>query len=223
MKNKFALLEGALVLTPFAVLGALWNKLPARIPMHWNIRAEVDRWSSNRLELLILPLFTVAVVALCHVVSWLDPKLRRNLENTDRMKRVLQIFGVAFAGLFNVVFAVQLSVALGYQIPGGQIIMACILLLLAILGNYLPNLRPNYFIGIRTPWTLENRETWRATHRVGGKLMFFGALLLLVLEFLLEPSVFAFLFLSSILLLVVWAFLYSYRHFRKYVITRKPV
>jgi hypothetical protein len=60
--------------------------------------------------------------------------------------------------------------------------------LFVILGNYLPNVRPNYFIGIRTPWTLENPQTWRATHRVGGRLMFFGALVLLVLQLFVSAS-----------------------------------
>jgi immunity protein, SdpI family len=107
-------------------------------------------------------------VGLLHVVSWFDPKLRRNLEKTDRM----------------------------------------------ILGNYLPNLRPNYFIGIRTPWTFENAETWRATHRLGGRLMFYGALLLLILEFFVSPSNSGVLLMIFVLLLVVWALLYSWHHYR---------
>src|SRR5262249_49354304 len=77
---------------------------------------------------------------------------------------------------FDVIFAIQAGVALGYKIADARVIVWCILLLLAIPGNYLPNLRPNYFVGTRTPWTLENVETWRATHRLGGKLMFFGSL-----------------------------------------------
>ena len=90
----------------------------------------------------------------------------------------------------------------------------CILVLLAIMGNYLGNLRPNYFVGIRTPWTLESAETWRATHRLGGRLMFFGALLLLAAEFFLSQSAFGYLFVTLILLLVAWSFLYSWHHFR---------
>jgi uncharacterized membrane protein len=91
------------------------------------------------------------------------------------------------------------------------------------LGNYLPNLRPNYFIGIRTPWTLENAETWRATHRLGGKLMFFGSLLLLVLDLFLGRSLVDSLFLMFIALLVVWSFVYSWYHFRSHVGTRQSV
>jgi uncharacterized membrane protein len=89
------------------------------------------------------------------------------------------------------------------------------------LGNYLPNLRPNYFVGIRTPWTLEDAETWRATHRLGGKLMFFGSLLLLISEFFVSAGIFTFLFVSFILLLVLWSFLYSWHHFRTHGATHE--
>lgn len=116
----------------------------------------------------------------------------------------------------------QLIVAFGYKIAATRVIVWCILLLLAILGNYLPNLRPNYFVGLRTPWTLESPETWRVTHRLGGKVMFFGSLLLLVLEFFVSEGVFAFLLASFILLLVLWAFVYSWYYFRTHA-TRETV
>ena len=92
--------------------------------------------------------------------------------------------------------------------------MSGLLLFFVVLGNYLGNLRPNYFIGIRTPWTLENPETWRATHRVGGRLMFFGALILLLLQFLLNERIFEWLFVASILALAAWGFVYSWHHCR---------
>jgi len=168
MKNKLTWLELALVVAPFIALVVFWNQIPDRVPIHWNIPGEIDRWTSKAPGVLLLPLIGLGTVVLCHVVAWLDPKLRRNLKKTDRMNKVLQILRLTFAGFFDAIFAVQLVVALGYKIAAARVIVWCILLCLAILGNYLPNLRSNYFIGIRTPWTLENPETWRATHRLGG-------------------------------------------------------
>jgi uncharacterized membrane protein len=80
--------------------------------------------------------------------------------------------------------------------------------------------RPNYFVGIRTPWTLENPETWRATHRLGGRLMFFGAILLLLAQFFLSEGLFAWLLVTSILSLAIWGFVYSWHHSRTHVATR---
>jgi uncharacterized membrane protein len=215
MKNKVSWLEAALLLAPFFVIGILWNKLPARIPVHWNLRGDVDRWASSKsIEIFALPLIAVALVALLRVLPRLDPKLRATLQENERMHAALQILRLTFAAFFCALFSVQIATALGYALAGGRAMIWCILVLFAIMGNYLGNLRPNYFVGIRTPWTLESEATWRATHRLGGRLMFFGALLLLAAEFFLSQSAFGFLFVTLILLLVAWAFLYSWHHFR---------
>jgi uncharacterized membrane protein len=179
MKNKVAWLEAALLAAPFVALVTIWDQIPARVPIHWNLHGEIDGWASKPVGLLMTPLIGLLMVGLLHIVSWLDPKLRRGLHRGDRMHTVLQILRIAFAGLFNAIFAVQIASALDHAIPAAKVMQASIPILLAILGNYLPNLRPNYFIGIRTPWTLESPETWRATHRVGGRLMFFGSIMLL--------------------------------------------
>src|SRR4029079_7412510 len=100
MKNKLIWLEAFLVITPFVLLAGLWNKLHNRFPMHWNLNGQIDGWSSNRWEILILPLITLGVVALCHVVPRLDPKLRNSLDEKDRMQTALRIICVSLAGLF---------------------------------------------------------------------------------------------------------------------------
>ncbi|MEP7014343.1 MAG: SdpI family protein [Verrucomicrobiota bacterium] len=223
MKNKLNWLEAVLLIAPFAILAALWSKLPSRVPIHWNIRGEIDGWSSKTTGMLILPLTGLAVVVLLHILSWLDPKLRRSLHKTDRMHRVLQILRLVFAAFFGVLSSVQIAVALDQTIPSGRMLMASILILLAVLGNYFGNLRPNYFFGIRTPWTLENPETWRATHRLGGRLIFFGSLFLLILQFFLSQSAFGFVFVTLMLLLVVWAFVYSWNHFRTHAAARETI
>lgn len=221
MKNQLKWLEGVLVLAPFAAIGVLWNQIPERIPMHWNLRGEIDQWASSKpIGIFITPLIAVALVALLRVLPWLDPKLRKTLEEHHRMHAALQIMRITLAVFFAAVVFLQIATPLGYGNAGGRILMSCVLMLLAILGNYLPALRPNYFVGIRTPWTLENSETWRATHRLGGRLMFFGAVFLIILDFFLSPGVFGVVFMIAIGLLVIWSFLYSWYHFRKHASLR---
>lgn len=116
MKSKLAWLEAGLLIAPFVALVVIWNELPARVPIHWNLRGEIDGWASKTTGLLITPLISVAVVGLLHVVSWFDPKLRRNLEKTDRMTKVLQILRLAFAAFFDAILSVQLAAAFGYTI-----------------------------------------------------------------------------------------------------------
>ena len=136
------------------------------------------------------------------------------------MPAILPIVRIACLLLFNTIFFVQIATSLGQNVAGGRIMMISLLVFFVVLGNYLGNLRPNYFVGIRTPWTLENPETWRATHRLGGRLMFFGALILLVAQLFLSERLFGLLFASSILSLAAWGFVYSWHHCRTHVTTR---
>ncbi len=219
MKNKLNWLEGALVLAPLLVLLALHDRLPARVPIHWNLDGQVDRWASGLPALLLGPLLSLGLVALLRVLPSFDPKLR-TLTETGRMPMALQATRLGLVVLFDVIFALQLSTAYGYHLSAALILDSALLILFALLGNFLGNLKPNYFFGIRTPWTLESAETWRATHRLGGRLMFFGALLLLLLQFVLPERFFIVLMLSSIGALAGWSVFYSWHHFRKHAALR---
>lgn len=213
MKNKLASLEAILLIAPFVALAAFWNQLPSRVPMHWNLRGEIDGWSSKSIGMLGMPVISVAIITLLHFLPRLDPKLRAGAGNEGRMKSALAILRVTLAAFFAAIFFIQLAAALGRPVPTGRLVPASLLLLLAVIGNYLSNLRPNYFAGIRTPWTLESPATWRATHRLGGYLMFYGSILLLAVQFFVTPGTFVILFVGSTVLLAAWALWYSWHHF----------
>ena len=230
MKNKLAWLETALVAAPFAALLVLWDKLPARIPVHWNLAGEADRWSSSRWEVLLLPLIGLGSVLLCRALPPFDPKLRELLSSkssasdgdttqltseTGRMPMALQVLRIALAAFFGAMFAVQLAAAFDWPLPTARIVFTGILLLFALIGNYLGNLRQNYFIGIRTPWTLDDAETWRATHRRGGQLLFFGSSALLLLTFVVRTEVFVPLVIGGAIAFAIWAFLFSWHHYHR--------
>jgi uncharacterized membrane protein len=73
------------------------------------------------------------------------------------------------------------------------------------------NIKPNYFAGLRLPWTLNNEENWRLTHRLAGKLWFTTGILLLILAFLLPASWLVFVFMGMVFVTVIVPVLYSYR------------
>jgi uncharacterized membrane protein len=213
MKNKLNWFEAALLVAPLLALVLLWNDLPASVPIHWNLRGQIDRWASKPVGMFLLPLANLLIIGLLHVLPRVDPKLRSSAGTHGRMESVLRILRLALASFFAALFSMQLAAALGHPVAAGRIVPAATLLLLAIMGNYLANLRPNYFAGLRTPWTLESPATWRATHRLGGRLMFFGSVLLLLLQFFVSQSAFFILFITSVVLLAAWAFWYSWHHF----------
>lgn len=220
MKTKLSRLEMILLGAPFVVLAIYWRDLPARVPLHWNLRGEIDLWGSKIPGLFIVPLSALGATVLLRFLPAIDPKLQRTPGQDGRMPTVLPIIRLALLALCNAIFALQIAVSLGWEVAGGRIMMTCLLVFFVILGNFLGNLRPNYFAGIRTPWTLENPATWRATHRLGGRLMFFGGLLLLLVQFFLSAEVFGRLFAGAILSLVIWVIFYSWHHARLHAPTR---
>jgi uncharacterized membrane protein len=220
MKPKLSWLEIGLLAAPFVALAIYWNDLPARVPMHWNFRGQVDGWSAKTPGIFLIPLTGLGVTVLLHILPWFDPKLRRTSGEESRMSAILPIVRVATLGLLDTIFFAQIATALGRNVPGGRIMITSVLVFFIILGNYLGTVRPNYFVGIRTPWSLENPETWRATHRLGGRLMFFGAFILLLAQFFIPEALFAWLFVVSILAFAVWGILYSWHHCRTHAAKR---
>jgi uncharacterized membrane protein len=214
MKTRLSWLEVILLAAPFVALAIYWNDLPARVPIHWDLRGQINGWAAKAPGMLIVPLTALGLSLLLRVLPWFDPKLHRSGNSEARMLTILPIVRIACLLLLDAIFFVQIATSLDQDLAGDRIIINCLLVFFVVLGNYLGNLRPNYFVGIRTPWTLENPETWRATHRLGGRLMFFGGLVLLVAQFFLSQSFFGALFVGSVLALAAWGFVYSWHHCR---------
>ncbi len=220
MKTKLSWLEALLLAAPLVALAIYWNDLPARVPIHWDLHGQINGWAAKTPGIFIIPLTALGVVVLLRILPWFDPKLGKTADEESRMSAILPIVRIASLLLLDTIFFVQMATSLGRNVAGGRIIMSCLLVFFVILGNYLGNLRPNYFVGIRTPWTLEDPETWRATHRLGGRLMFFGGVILFIAQFFLSESIFGWLFVASILLLAAWGFVYSWHHYRTHATTR---
>ncbi|MDQ2659208.1 MAG: SdpI family protein [Verrucomicrobiota bacterium] len=213
MKTKLRWVEGLFLLVPFLLLAALWQRIPARVPMHWNLDGQIDRWGPKGAGMLLLPLASIGIAATLRLVPRFDPRLRRDASPSDRMRSALQIVSLALVAFFFFIFLLVLAAALGFSVSFGRILVSILLALFVVLGNYLSVLRPNYFIGLRTPWTLENPETWRATHRLGGRLMVFGSLALLLLQFAVSERVFGFVAIGATLLFTGWSIFYSWHYF----------
>jgi len=84
-----------------------------------------------------------------------------------------------------------------------------------VLGNLMGKLRPNYFVGVRTPWTLESTEVWAKTHRLAGKLMVIAGLVLLVACLKFQPAIYVWIYVPLILAIVVVPIVYSFRLYKK--------
>ncbi|CAN5478133.1 SdpI family protein [soil metagenome] len=199
-----------LLAAPFVALAVLWPDLPARIPTHWGVGGQVDGWSSRAFGGLLLPVTNVGAYLLMLYLPRLDPRMKKGVEGNTLA--VLGIVRLSMVALLSFLFGVQMAVALGVPIDSGRLIINGLLVFLLVVGNFFGSLRPNYFVGIRTPWTLESPETWRATHRVGGRILVFGSLLLMGLQFVV-PNISA-AFMVFVLGLAVWSMVYSWSYHR---------
>lgn len=209
MKIKKELPLIAIVLLPVIYLAIIWNKLPDRVPMHWSIGGEVDRYGSRTELLLISILLPMVLYILLLVVPQIDPK-----KNLNKMGNKYQFFRLIFTALISGLSLFILYAAKS-ETAKPQYIVLIIGVSYAILGNYFQTIKPNYFIGIRTPWTLENEAVWRTTHRLAGILWFIGGIIVVLLCLLLEPTPVFVSFLIVTGLLVIIPMVYSYVLFRR--------
>ena len=116
---------------------------------------------------------------------------------------------VLFIGNMDVI-----ATGLGYDLPINHFSGLLVGILFLVIGNYLPQCKPNYFIGIRTPWTLSNEEVWRKTHRFSRKV--FIVLGIIMCGSILAPVTWrTYIILTVVFGGVVVAMLYSYLAYQK--------
>lgn len=210
MKLKKELPLVLIVLLPFIYLAYIWNELPEKVPMHWNIKGEIDRYG-EKLELLIIPFllpFLVYIIFL--VIPKIDPKNKLNkMGNKLQTIKVLLTTFMSILALF-IIYSVK-----NQSIDNPNYIVLSIGLLYIILGNYFKTIKANYFIGIRTPWTLENETVWKETHKLGGKLWFLGGIIVVLSSLILDkqPNLTVFLIVTGIITII--PIVYSYIVFEK--------
>ena len=208
-ENKRKLiLTSVVILVPIIIGLILWNKLPDKIPTHWNAAGEVDGWSSKAFAVFGLPGFLFVVHWVCLLASSADPK-KQNIEG-----KVLHIvFWVC--PVISVLGAVLMyGTALGMQFAVEKIIPSLVGITFIIIGNYLPKCKQSYTMGIKLPWTLNDEDNWNRTHRLGGKLWVVCGFVLIV-SMLLPSSFMMATFLVIISVAVLVPTVYSYLLYRE--------
>jgi len=202
------------IIAPAIYLAIAWNTLPETIAMHFNLKGDIDRYGSKN-ELATMIMILIAVNALVYLllpqVYRIDPK-RYAAENKGRLFRIAFAVSVFTSAVLCLIIYSSIHGNIKFSM---RFILAGVGLMLAVVGNYIYNIKPNYFAGIRLPWTLNNDENWKKTHLLGGKLLFGGGLLIAVIC-LFTPFLFSMITLFTILLLVIMTTcIYSYRLYKK--------
>ena len=156
-----------------------WPQLPPQVATHWNIRGEPDGYSGPFVAAFIMPLAILAIAALAQVLPMIDPK-RANYPKFLDTYWLLMNSILVFMGIVHLAV---LGDALGAPVPIRRVMPVALGFLFIMIGNYLGRVQPNWFLGIRTPWTLSSDTVWRKTHRLGAWVFVIAGLLFMASAF----------------------------------------
>ena len=207
--HKYELVAIALVVLSFLTAFVVYPTLPEKVPIHWNAKGEVDGYGSPLFGAFIFPAIGVFIIFL----FWLIPKIavfKENFKKFEKEYYLLEIFLILY---FIIFYILTLLPNFGFEFNMSFGVVPLVSFLFIVLGIMMPRFKRNFFVGIRTPWTLANEEVWDKTHKLGGKV--FIAMGLISLLALLFPSMFLVLFMAPLIAGIAIIVIYSFIEFRK--------
>jgi uncharacterized membrane protein len=194
-----------LIAIPFLYLIYQWEILPQQLPIHFDLKGSPNNWVDKQGFVIFLALLSVGLYILLLAIPKIDPKKSLHLMGTkyDSIRLIIHLFISAFA-----CFLIYAGTNEKENYSAIYFILLGIFYL--VLGNYFQTLKPNYFIGIRTPWTIANDEVWKKTHFVSGRIWVIGGLILVLSSFVLTTELLARVFLVVTIFLALMPIIYSY-------------
>jgi uncharacterized membrane protein len=209
LKTEWILI--VIILGMFVATWVVLPQLPDPMPIHWNAVGQPDDFASRWIGAFMLPLVSLGLYLVMLLVPAIDPRR----ENYARFADTYHIFRLLLISFMAFVHGATLfSVLRAESQLNPDLVMVAVGLLFVLLGNYIPRIRSNWFVGIRTPWTLSDPEVWRRTHRLGGRA-FFVAGLIVILAALLPSEWMMPALLSAIAVAAIVPTVYSYVAFRQ--------
>lgn len=214
MKTLFRWLIWLIMFIPAIYLVAIWNQVPETVPIHFDITGKVDRYGSRddfRTLIIALLLINAGTYLVISNIYRIDPK-KNAVQNKDRMQRIAFYVCAYLSAIW-----LMIIYAAVHNNPSMvmKFVFVAMGLLFALLGSNMYNIKPNYFAGIRLPWTLENEDNWRKTHQFAGRLWFFGGLTIAVLALLLKNEWSIYTSGVSIAVLIIIPIIYSYNLYKE--------
>jgi uncharacterized membrane protein len=207
MSTRTTVLISLLLIALTVVLSlAVYNQLPAQVASHWGANDQVNGTMPRFWGAFLLPLVTLGILGLFLLLPVIDP-LKANIA---QFRGVFNLFILLMVAFMAYVHALTIAWNLGYT--GFQMsttLLPAVGLLFIFVGGLLARAKRNFFIGIRTPWTLSSDTVWDKTHALGSKLFIASGLLSFIGAFFGRMTAFYFSFIpimGSALFLVVYSY-----------------
>ena len=200
-----------ILLLPFIYTFIVWSKLPDLVPTHFNVKGEPDDYSKKAFALLLLPVMNVVIYFILFFIPRIDPRKKNYAFFGSSYQNIRLLIHLFFAGIF--IFITQTT-------SGGEPLklnafFSVMLLFFALLGNYMRTVRSNFFVGIRTPWTISNDVVWRKTHELGGRIWFYSGIILAIVVFFLPQTAATIVMFCGVFFMVMIPVVYLYLEYRK--------
>lgn len=201
------ILIGLIIIT--IVVGILsYSSLPKMIPSHWNINGNIDGYMPKFWGLFLYPLVIIFMYALFLIIPRIDP-LKKNI---SKFRNTFNNFIIIISLFFVYLFFITLK-AVTTKINITNYIIPAIAIIIYYSGILIKKAKQNWFIGIKTPWTLSNKEVWNKTHALGSKLFKISAIIIIFSLFFKKISMI--IFITVILIAAIVPIIYSYFIFKK--------
>lgn len=208
--NKWKLIVSSiLILLPIFAGLILWNELPDNMVTHWGADGNADGMTPKYVAVFLLPVILLGLQWLCLWLTSLDKK------SAEQNKKAMGIIYWIIPVLSIAVNGMMYAIALGKTFAAESLIPVVMAVLFLYIGNYMPKMTQNRYLGIKISWTLGNEENWNKTHRLAGKVWVIGGVVIL-LSVLLPVKEMILVLVSTMLLLLAIPLVYSYCLYRRH-------
>lgn len=159
--------------------------LPDRIPVHFNIEGQVDNYADKSIfSVFLLPMISIGTYLLMGLLPKIDPR-KANYDNFQTSYSLIRNATIIFLSALSIFIT---AYSLGYTIAIDRLVVAGVGAIFIVIGNVLGKIKPNYFVGIRLPWTLHNDEVWRLVHRFSARIFIAEGFILFLSMIVPGPS-----------------------------------
>jgi len=208
MKTSEKIILG-IILASFTIGIWFYPRMPERMASHWNFRGEVDGYVSRCWGLFLMPFISLILVALFILLAKIDPLK----ENVESFRKYFDDFIILILGFLFYLYVLTIFWNLEFRFNMALAISPAFAGLFYYCGILMENSKRNWFIGIRTPWTLSSERVWLKTHKIGGKL--FKIVGMISIFGILFKSYALFLIFMPILGIAIYLSIYSYLEYKK--------
>lgn len=200
-----------IVLVSFVVSAYFYPQMPDKMASHWNIKGEVDGYLPKSWGLLLLPLISLLAALLLILFPKIDPLK----ENIEKFRKYFGVFIILILIFLLYIHLLTIFWSRGLRFEIFKFLAPAFGVLFYYCGVLVENAKRNWFIGIRTPWTLSSDRVWEKTHRIGGRLFKAAGVIAFLGVFL--PAYGFFLVIIPVILAAIYPTVYSYFIHRKNV------